>query len=120
MPSPEIARLGSGAGDRTQSADHYVILSGKPDPKGEAAFSDKSGRVKAGIAIYQPSTVRLDGYPYDEYCFMLEGELTVTSEDGATEVFGAGDAFLLPRGFRGVWSMPKGIRKYYVVFDKHA
>lgn len=120
MAHPEITRLGSGAGERVLSAEHYAVLSGSPDPRSEAAYADPAGRLKAGVAIYRPSTVRLDGYPYDEYCFMLEGELRVTSAAGAVETFGPGDAFLLPCGFHGTWAMPNGIRKYYVVFDPFA
>lgn len=75
-----------------------------------------SRRLKAGIAAYEPSTIRLDGYPYDEYCCLLAGELVVTGSDGTTETYRSGDAFLMPRGFEDAWAMPHGLRKYYVIF----
>ena len=116
MTAPKMIRLGSGPTRVPVAATPYTIITGTPDPRGENTFGDPSG-LRAGIAIYGPSTVRLEGYPADEYCFLLEGDLLVTHSSGEVTLYKPGDAFLLPRGFRGDWHMPSGIRKYYVVFD---
>ncbi|MCC6918974.1 MAG: DUF861 domain-containing protein [Alphaproteobacteria bacterium] len=112
-----MTRLGSGPGERRVDTPFFVVTEGRLKPSSEALFADPSGRLKAGIAGYASSALRLDGYPHDEYCFLLEGELTVIDEEGSREVYRPGDAFLLPRGFRGTWHMPNGLKKYYVIFD---
>ncbi len=80
-------------------------------------YGESEGRLLSGDATYGPGTLEILGYPYDEYCFLLEGELVTTSATGRKEVWHPGSAFLLPRGFRGTWHMPKGIRKFAVIFD---
>lgn len=70
MTIPKMTRLGSGVARVAVAETPYTVIAGTPDPRGENAFADPSG-LKAGIAIYGPSTVRLDGYPADEYCFLL-------------------------------------------------
>lgn len=112
-----IQRLGSGTGERLTPKRFAAVVSGDPKATADAEFTDPSGRLKAGIAAYESSAIRLDGYPYDEYCFVLTGELIVTDADGTTETYGPGDAFLMPRGFQGTWNMPQGLRKYFVIFD---
>ena len=116
MTAPKMTRLGSGPAPVPVAATPYTVIAGSPDPRGENAYADPSG-LRAGIAIYGPCTVRLEGYPADEYCFLIEGDLLVTDPDGTVTLYKPGDAFLLPRGYRGDWHMPNGIRKYYVVFD---
>lgn len=116
----EIVCLGSGVGKRTAADPYYRVVSGKPSARVSDAFEEPSGAVKAGIATYQPGALDLLGYPYDEYCFLLDGQVIITSESGNKQTFAPGDAFMLPRGFKGRWDMPSGMRKYYVVFDRQA
>ncbi len=119
MSVMEIMRLGSGAGTRAVSAEHYRVVAGSPTARATNTFSDVRG-VDAGVAIYEPGSVELLGYPHDEYCFLLEGEVIITDASGKRQIFKRGDAFLLPRGFKGLWEMPQGMQKYYVVFDAPA
>ena len=52
-------------------------------------------------------------YDSEETCFVLEGEVTVTTEDGEAVEFGAGDMVTFPRGLKCVWDVRKPIRKHY-------
>lgn len=64
-----------------------------------------------------PGALRsVDPYPVDEYCLVLEGELHLTDLDGTVRVFGPGDAFVIPKGWRGVWDMKTFFRKHFVTF----
>ena len=51
----------------------------------------------------------------EEYCFIKEGELVITDEDGTVTTHKAGDSFVIPRGFNGVWDMKSKIVKDYVI-----
>ena len=120
MTLPKIVRLGSGGDARTIGQPYYRVVAGKPSARASDTFKDSSGAVDAGIAEYKPGSLDLLGYPHDEYCFLLEGDLVITHESGERHTFVPGDAFLLPRGFKGRWEMPNGMKKYYVVFDRFA
>jgi uncharacterized cupin superfamily protein len=47
----------------------------------------------------------------------LAGVIVVTSDDGGERVFRAGDAFVSPAGFTGVWDVREAARKYYAIYE---
>lgn len=59
----------------------------------------------------EPST--FDWYYDDrETCYLLEGEVTVKTDDGEVQ-FGAGDLVVFPKGLSCVWAVAKKVRKHY-------
>ena len=84
-----------------------VVLSGANE-HGQKVLH--SGNVVA--ALYGAEAARLsvsEPFPYDEYVLVLAGEVTLTSDAGQSQTFGEGDSFLVPKGWTGIWDMP---RKY--------
>jgi uncharacterized cupin superfamily protein len=57
-------------------------------------------------------------FPYDEYVFVVEGEVILTSKGGSPKTFGVGDSFLVPKGWRGTWDMPVQYREKIIVETK--
>ena len=47
----------------------------------------------------------------------LEGEVRLTDESGHTETYVAGDTFVIPKGFKGVWETVKPVRKFFAVYE---
>ena len=45
-------------------------------------------------------------YTDRETCYLFEGEVTVTSNDGAV-TFGAGDIVVFPKGLKCIWKVTK-------------
>lgn len=95
----------------------------EPAPGGAAAaskaFAAPSGSLSAGVWRSPPGRIEVD-YKRDEVCVMIEGEVRLTDAAGATEVYRAGDAFVVPAGFKGVWEMPVAVTKYYVLHARPA
>lgn len=56
-------------------------------------------------------------YTKDELCTLLEGEVRLTDEAGQAEVYVAGDTFVIPKGFKGVWETVKPVRKFFAVYE---
>lgn len=54
----------------------------------------------------------------DEFCSILSGHCRLISEDGTVKDFRAGDAFLIPNGFRGWWEVVTTTTKRFVVRDR--
>ncbi|MCL6710279.1 cupin domain-containing protein [Pseudomonas sp. R2.Fl] len=50
-----------------------------------------------------------------ETCFILEGRVTLHSENGEQHTFGAGEMFTLPMGWRGSWEVHETVRKIYFI-----
>lgn len=57
-------------------------------------------------------------FPYDEYVFVVEGEVILTSKGGSPKTFGVGDSFLVPKGWMGTWDMPVKYREKIIVEAK--
>ena len=51
-------------------------------------------------------------YAEQETCYLLEGQVTVTSSAGTVQ-FGAGDLVTFPRGLRCTWQVRQAVRKHY-------
>lgn len=51
-------------------------------------------------------------YDSQETCLLIEGEVTVTHENGSAS-FGAGDLVVFPKGMSCVWKVTKPVKKYY-------
>ena len=48
-----------------------------------------------------------------ETCYILEGEVEVTAEDGQKVEFKKGDLVQFPKGLNCTWNVKKPVRKYY-------
>lgn len=64
--------------------------------------------------IWEKEVSRFDWH-YDgtETCYLLEGKVTVTTKDGKSVNFGAGDLVVFPQGLSCVWDIQEPVRKHY-------
>lgn len=92
------------------------LLSGQPMGQDHAYFESETPGIRAGIWRSTPYTEFYDSYPFTEFMYVLEGSVTLESDD-FTETYVKGDAFLVPKGFRGRWKQTEPMLKYYVMID---
>lgn len=52
-------------------------------------------------------------YDQTEECLLLEGQVTVETENGETVEFGAGDFVTFPQGMNCKWDITVPVRKHY-------
>jgi len=52
-------------------------------------------------------------YGEQEICYLLKGEVEVTTEDGQQVQFGAGDLVTFPAGLDCKWKITKDVKKHY-------
>ena len=52
-------------------------------------------------------------YDQREVCWLLEGDVTVTPENGEPVRFGAGDLVEFSAGLRCTWQVHQAVRKHY-------
>jgi uncharacterized cupin superfamily protein len=60
--------------------------------------------------------VRASGFPKDEFVYVLEGSVATTDANGTKREFRAGDAFVIPKGWVGLWEMNAHFKKLIVNF----
>ena len=56
-------------------------------------------------------------YTEDELCVILSGSGKLVADDGTIFPFTAGDAFVIPSGFQGVWDNSEPVRKIYAIVE---
>jgi uncharacterized cupin superfamily protein len=79
-------------------------------------LSSKDKRFTAGLFKASAGDFPIDAYPQDEFCYFLSGSVKLTSADGSVLELEAGDAVVIPKGWKGRWTTP-GYSKYYTVYD---
>ncbi len=52
-------------------------------------------------------------YDQTETCYLLEGHVVVTPEEGEAVEFGVGDLVTFPQGMSCTWKITKSLRKHY-------
>ena len=119
MSITRIQRLHAGAGRRVvpdigdydDASPAWTESEHRADLPGSASI--------AGFWEGEPGWVRIDNWPYHEVCVVLAGRVAVEDADGERVEFGAGEAFVVPRGFEGVWHTLESTKKVFVGVDPY-
>ena len=93
-----------------------MVLSGAPHTRVGNHYSDPGGQFFAGTWASTVGKWRVR-YTEHEFCHLLEGRVTLTSDDGREWRFGPGDAWVIPAGFSGAWETVEPARKLYAMFE---
>ena len=56
-------------------------------------------------------------YTEHELCVLIEGRVRLESVSGEKHELRAGDAFVVPAGFRGHWEVAEPCKKWYAIFE---
>lgn len=91
------------------------VIAGVPVNRTWNAYETPDGRFFSGIWEADPGTWRID-YTETEFCHILEGESRIADADGNVTTVRAGDAFVIPPGFRGTWEVVTRTRKHYAIY----
>lgn len=89
---------------------------GAREPRSRTVFESTDGKYTVNIWACDAGTLEIDNLAIDEACFILDGEVIVTDDEGTRSRFGPGDSFVLPKGFCGTWEMPRGLLKYNTMY----
>jgi uncharacterized cupin superfamily protein len=92
------------------------IVSGHPRQRVWSQYTDASQKFSVGIWECEPGAWRIR-YTEEEYCRIVMGRSLLTSADGVVREVVAGDEFVIPRGFEGVWEVIERTRKVYVIYE---
>jgi len=97
------------------------IVSGAPDQTVWNRYLDPTGQFCAGTWQGEAGAWRVQYAAHEEeFCVLLQGKVRLTGEDGRRHEFGAGDAFVVPGGFTGIWENLSQVRKLYAIMTLKA
>ena len=92
------------------------IISGNPAQAATNLFASADGRFNSGIWESQQGKWRVV-FTESEFCHILAGVIIVTGDDGSVATYRAGDAFLTPAGFTGIWEVTEPAKKFYAFYE---
>jgi len=84
--------------------------------KNPVQFTSADGKLTSGPASFEKMTLEIDGFPVDEFMYLIEGEIEITDAAGNVTKVGPGDAFVMPKGFKGTWRQLSPIKKFAVTY----
>ncbi len=91
-----------------------AVVAGDPQESAHVFYDQALKQATIGIWESEAGVVRFDPYPFDELCIVVEGEVALRDASGYQDAFRAGDLFIIRKTFRGLWTMPRRLRKFYV------
>ncbi|MFN5269542.1 MAG: cupin domain-containing protein [Hyphomonadaceae bacterium] len=77
-------------------------------------YESGDGRVYAGVWHATCGAWRVV-YDEMEYCHITKGRARLTALNGEVTEVQAGDGFVIPNGFEGVWDVLEDMEKHYVI-----
>lgn len=92
------------------------IISGRPLQRIWSHYTGSSERFSVGVWECEPGAWRVH-YTEEEYCRILTGRSLLTNADGVVREVVAGDEFVIPRDFKGIWEVIECTRKTYVIYE---
>jgi uncharacterized cupin superfamily protein len=108
---------GAGLDKHIPSPTDYAVSS-PAWTEAEYPYVDRaSGRVVAGFWTGEPGFVEIDSWAYTEVCSILSGKVAVVDQEGGRVEFGAGEAFMVPKGFAGTWVTIEASTKIFIAIQ---
>lgn len=86
-----------------------------PHEKIHTFFTSADGSVTSGVWECTPTRIEIDRYGVNEMMTVLAGSLTIHEKDGTTQVFKAGDSFVIGAEWGGVWEITETMRKFWMI-----
>jgi uncharacterized cupin superfamily protein len=100
-----------------EHTEPFVIEAGDPTQRDSPLFTNDSSTMFVGLWDSTPFESEMRPFPSHEFVQLLEGEVSITEENGETHLFKAGDAFFIPKGTVCQWRVKDTIKKYYAIVE---
>lgn len=113
MAIVRVVSQGAGQEDRPNP---QRLVTGNPLRHTWPAYETSNGQCAAGIWACETGAWRI-AFAQDKHEFfaIISGRVALADEHGHEEVFGPGEAAVIPAGFRGEFRVLEPVRKYYVI-----
>lgn len=109
-----IVRVSPGTltGSRPALDSYEAVSEGWSEQEYRVDFDNVA--VEGGYWTGDAGNVSFDSWPYAELCVVLKGRVAVEDREGARVEFAAGESFLIPQGFSGIWHTLEPTEKIFI------
>jgi len=123
MPSPEIIpiemkALANEPMRPIEDTQYWKLVSGDTESPAASVSTYVSADklFEAGVSQYDRITLELRDWPFEEFMYIIEGQVEITPKGGVPRIYGPGDAFVMPKGFNGTWKQLSSLKKMQVTY----
>lgn len=113
---PKLIPLATSAAPETGAPSPERVIAGAPQNRTWNAYETPDGRFFSGIWESDRGAWAIE-YTEAEFCHIIEGESRITDAHGTVNTVRAGDAFVIPAGFKGSWEVVTRTRKHYAIYQ---
>jgi uncharacterized cupin superfamily protein len=117
MPTIRVGTEGVERIDTAPAEDRRI--DGAPAQRIWNTYTDPSGKFSSGLWESEPGAWRV-AYTEEECCHVYFGRMRIEGDDGSVAEYGAGDSFVVPAGFTGIWRVLETARKLYAIYERDA
>jgi uncharacterized cupin superfamily protein len=115
IPRPLLFRAADTPAERG-GPDAARVLSGNPQSATRNHYTDRTGQFFSGEWSAEPGAWQVRYAEHEEeFCLLLAGEVRLTDPDGQRHTLQAGDAFVIPGGYQGIWENVTPVSKLYAI-----
>ena len=93
----------------------FEIQGNAPQQRINVLFTNDAGNFLVGMWDSEAFESEMKPFPQYEFVQLLEGEVSITEENGQSQTFKAGDAFFIPKGTVCSWKTDGYVKKYFAV-----
>ena len=95
--------------------DHFQALNGTHfSHRCYVPYVLRTKEAAVEVCEIDPVTLQIHSWPESEVIHLVNGEVTITESNGLRKTYVAGDIFVLPQGFKGVWQQSGKLSKVVV------
>jgi len=102
---------------KMETTEPLVIVGEMPQQHDNILFTNDAGNMFVGMWDSTALDSEMKPFPWHEMVQLLEGEVTITEEDGKSHQFKAGDAFFIPMGTVCKWQIHGYVKKFYSILE---
>jgi hypothetical protein len=102
---------------KMDNTDPFEIRGEAPIQHDNIAFTNDAGNMFVGLWDSTAFASEMRPFPCHEFVQLLEGEISITQNDGTVHQFSAGDVFFVPEGTICSWKTSGYVKKIYSILD---
>lgn len=108
----------AGASGRVPVFEGYSVPEGvfAGDPREQIYYILEDAGLQTNVGYWEgaPGAIKFDGFPWNEFCAVIDGHLEVREQGKPPLHLRAGQAFFIRKSFKGEWILHTVVKKYFV------
>lgn len=91
-------------------------IEGNQEEAAKTLWTSPDGKLEIGVWECTPGRFTAVREDNSETCHIVSGRVSLHGPDGRTQEVRPGEVLVLPKGWRGEWTVHEKVRKLYVIY----